>query len=76
MKYEPFVDANLGIVGFKCTRSDGEICHIYLNPSDNENEEEADIFVYIGQIVPDPAADWSECFIVPTFEADEIGKGE
>lgn len=72
MKYEPFVNANLGIVGFKCTRSDGEVCHIYLNPSDPINESDSDIFVYIGQLEPDPSVDSPEVYIIPVFEQDQV----
>lgn len=67
MKYEPFIEGPL--VGYKCTRSDGEISYVYLNPSDNPDEKDFDIFVYTGTY-KDPENDVPECFIVPYFTPD------
>lgn len=72
MKYTPFIDDKTGVAGFKCERSDGEVCHIYLNPSDNDDESNADIFVYIGQLEVNLSDDAPQCYIVPYFEQDEV----
>jgi hypothetical protein len=64
MQTEPFIDGPL--VGYKCTRSDGEVSYVYLNPSNNPDEKDFDIFVYTGT-TKDIEDGLPECFIVPYF---------
>lgn len=67
MQTEPFIDGPL--VGYKCTRSDGEVSYVYLNPSNNPDEKDFDIFVYTGTS-KEPGDDFPECFIIPYFTPD------
>jgi hypothetical protein len=65
MKTEPFIDEKKGIAGIKCTRSDGFVSYVFLNPSDNEEEKDFDVFVYTS--ANDIDFDLPECYIVPYF---------
>lgn len=62
MRYRPYMQS--GTVGFECEAEDGSITYVYLNPSDTDCEEDADIFVYAGD-TGDPAEDSPVVYVVP-----------
>lgn len=46
--YTPYLDTTTGMVGYRCERSDGQMTHIYFNPSLGSDDNVATVFVYIG----------------------------
>lgn len=54
MKYKPWTDGYA--VGFECQVDGKTVNYVYLNPSSEDSEGEANVFIYIGPH-GDPALD-------------------
>lgn len=45
--YEPFIDADTGVVGWRCIRTEG-VTYIYMVPSGGSDDGVSTVFVYQG----------------------------